>query len=189
MQIPPTVHAFHLLFEHHPPPPPYLEFCLYLQLQVLVPYMGGITFLDYVKELPKGKREAKGATKGGYATKQKTPTGAKAAAAAEAPAAKAGSSARALPGAGGGGAEESKGGDGGGGGSGDPEADAIADKIASKVRLAHRLPCITSSCTGVFGMYASKVMLDYRLFFVTLILLTYVCTAVYVCVFTGQMLI
>lgn len=33
--------------------------------------MGGITFLDYVKELPKGKREAKGATKGGYATAPK----------------------------------------------------------------------------------------------------------------------
>lgn len=30
--------------------------------------MGGITFLDYVKDLPKGKKEAKGATKGGYAT-------------------------------------------------------------------------------------------------------------------------
>ncbi|CAN0417467.1 unnamed protein product, partial [Ectocarpus fasciculatus] len=41
------------------------------KLLVLVPFMGGITFLDYVKELPKGKREAKGATKGGYATSQK----------------------------------------------------------------------------------------------------------------------
>ncbi|CAN0390348.1 unnamed protein product, partial [Scytosiphon promiscuus] len=27
--------------------------------EVLVPYMGGLTFLEYVKELPKGKREAK----------------------------------------------------------------------------------------------------------------------------------
>ena len=35
--------------------------------------MGGITFLDYVKELPKGKREAKGATKGGYASTAKKP--------------------------------------------------------------------------------------------------------------------
>lgn len=94
--------------------------------------MGGITFLDYVKELPKGKREAKGATKGGYATKQKAPVAAKTAA----PAAAVGSSARALPG---GGVEEAKGGGGGGGrgGSGDPEADAIADKIASKVMLEY----------------------------------------------------
>lgn len=30
--------------------------------------MGGITFLDYVKELPKGKKEAKGSSKGGYST-------------------------------------------------------------------------------------------------------------------------
>lgn len=33
--------------------------------------MGGITFLDYVKELPKGKRETKGATRGGYAADPK----------------------------------------------------------------------------------------------------------------------
>lgn len=96
-------------------------------LQVLVPYMGGITFLDYVKELPKGKREAKGATKGGYATAQKKPVAAAAAtAAATTPngAAAAESTARALPGA-----EETK----GGGGGGDSEADAIGDKITAKV--------------------------------------------------------
>ncbi|CAM9322056.1 unnamed protein product [Pylaiella littoralis] len=88
--------------------------------EVLVPYMGGITFLDYVKELPKGKREAKGATKGGYATTpQKKPAAAKAA-----PAAALESSARGLAA----GVEETK----GGGGSGDSEADAIADKITSK---------------------------------------------------------
>lgn len=98
--------------------------------QVLVPYMGGITFLDYVKELPKGKREAKGATKGGYATSapaQKKPVvanGAAAPAAAEAAAAAPAveSTARGLPGV-----EESKGGEGG------SEADAIGDKIAAKV--------------------------------------------------------
>jgi WHEP-TRS domain len=33
----------------------------------LVPYMGGVTFVPYVKELPSDKQEAKGATKGGYA--------------------------------------------------------------------------------------------------------------------------
>lgn len=63
--------------------------------------MGGITFLDYVKELPKGKRETKGATRGGYAADPK-----KAAAPAPAPAAAAAtanadgattSSARGLP--------------------------------------------------------------------------------------------
>ena len=89
--------------------------------------MGGLTFLDYVKELPKGKREAKGATKGGYATAAapKKPAAAPAAAAAATPngAAAVESTARALPGV-----EETK---GGGGGS---EADAIGDKIAAKVR-------------------------------------------------------
>ena len=45
---------------------------LYSAIKVLVPYMGGITFLDYVKELPKAKREAKGSTKGGYATNATT---------------------------------------------------------------------------------------------------------------------
>lgn len=32
-----------------------------------MPYMGGITFLEYVKDLPKGKREAKSSSKGGKA--------------------------------------------------------------------------------------------------------------------------
>lgn len=87
--------------------------------------MGGLTFLDYVKELPKGKREAKGATKGGYATAAapKKPAAAHAAAATPNGAAAVESTARALPGV-----EETK---GGGGGS---EADAIGDKIAAKVR-------------------------------------------------------
>lgn len=92
--------------------------------------MGGITFLDYVKELPKGKREAKGATKGGYTTAPKKPAAAAPAAAAAAAAATTPngaaaaveSTARALPGV-----EETK---GGGGGS---EADAIGAKITAKV--------------------------------------------------------
>eukprot|EP00752_Nemacystus_decipiens_P011622 g10317.t1 len=92
--------------------------------EVLVPYMGGITFLDYVKELPKGKREAKGATKGGYATSQKKPAAAAAAPAAAAAvpngAVAAESTARGLPGV-----EETK-------GEGGSEADAIGDKIAAK---------------------------------------------------------
>ncbi len=105
--------------------------------------MGGITFLDYVKELPKGKREAKGATKGGYATSapaQKKPAAANgavapaAAAAAPAPAPAVESTARGLSGV-----EESK----GGGGS---EADAIGDKIAAKVGAPWRMfsrPCLS----------------------------------------------
>lgn len=91
-------------------------------MQVLVPFMGGITFLDYVKELPKGKREAKGATKGGFATSTNKPASAPtpppAPAAANGGAAE--SSARGLPGV-----EEAKGGS---------EADAIADKITAMVR-------------------------------------------------------
>jgi WHEP-TRS domain len=66
----------------------------------LVPYMGGVTFVPYVKELPSDKQEAKGATKGGYAvgaaasagvsaTKKSTPAAGvpKAGGAAKAPAA------------------------------------------------------------------------------------------------------
>lgn len=98
--------------------------------------MGGITFLDYVKELPKGKREAKGATKGGYAaaTTKKPAAAPAATAAAPAPAAAAaaggvtsangsGATARGLP-------EASQAGVGGGG----SEADLIGEKIAAKVK-------------------------------------------------------
>ena len=97
--------------------------------------MGGITFLDYVKELPKGKREAKGATKGGYASTTKKPAAPSSTAAAPAPAAAtpapgvasangSGSTARGLP-------EASEAGAGGGGGG--SEADLIGEKIAAKV--------------------------------------------------------
>lgn len=82
--------------------------------------MGGITFIDYVKELPKGKREAKGATKGGYAT-----TAAKKPAAAKPAANGAASAPRGLP-------EASTAAAGGGGAGG--EVDVIAEKIVAKVR-------------------------------------------------------
>lgn len=128
----------------------------HLKRQVLVPYMGGITFLDYVKELPKGKREAKGATKGGYATTpQKKPAAAKAA-----PAAALESSARGLAA----GVEETK----GGGGSGDSEADAIADKITSKVGTL----LYVRACTYVCSMYVIVRLL----ICMNVYLLIYICT-------------
>eukprot|EP00904_Undaria_pinnatifida_P011963 jgi/Undpi1/7898/HiC_scaffold_24.g10370.m1 len=91
--------------------------------EVLVPYMGGITFLDYVKELPKGKREAKGATRGGYATSTKKPAAAKPVAA-ETAANGDGATPRGLP-------EASQATAGGAGGEGS-EADLIGAKIDAK---------------------------------------------------------
>ena len=91
-----------------------------------MPYMGGITFLDYVKELPKGKREAKGATRGGYATSTKKPAAAKPVAA-ETAANGDGATPRGLPEA----SQATAGGAGGGG----SEADLIGAKIDAKVKL------------------------------------------------------
>lgn len=109
--------------------------------------MGGLTFLEYVKELPKGKREAKGATKGGYATSQKKPAAPAATANGSSDAAAVESTTRGLPAATG--VEEAKGGAAGGGGG--SEADAIADKITAKVWQDARSVGVVAGCCGCCG--------------------------------------